>query len=701
MDTVEHARLLAGRYRLDSVIGRGGMGTVWRARDELLNRDVAVKEIAWPPSLDEAERLTVRRRALREAQMAARLRHPGVVLIYDIIEEDDRPWIVMELLRYRSLRDIVVEDGPLPPAQAAQLGLGILAALRAAHAEGVLHRDVKPANILAGPDGRVVLTDFGIARAADSPTLTNSGLLIGSPSYIAPEHARGGHASPAGDLWGLGACLYMAVEGRPPFEREGALATLTAVVVDEPDPAPHAGALSPVISGLLRKDPARRFGPDETERMLRRVAPEGGGRPRWLGGLTRRASSVAAPWSPAEPSAHHAAAMPALPPDAQQAPPPPAPEQPVPAAQAPPAPATSPQAVIPATEPEGQPAAMPAQRPDPEVPRDRETVAWESRATKAEDFGPRAPEVLPREAELPEPEVSRLPLPEPPVPEPPVPEPPVLEPPFPEPPVSEPLVPESPVPEPPRRGSRRTRGLLAAAAAVIAAAGTAVALTLNGSPGHPSASPPVSPRPSASTGSAGSPASRSGTAASPSGSATSPSGRPSGSATSPSAAPSSPSSGPPAGSTGGGALPVGYYRFTNSTGFSIGVPQGWQISHVGHYVYIRNPANSGIYLLIDQSDSPKADPLADWRQQEANRAGTYAGYHRIRLESVNYPPAEKAADWEFTYYSNGVLTHVLNRNVRANAHHAYALYWATPQGDWSADYHYFQAFAATFRPAAP
>src|SRR6266700_2931093 len=219
MDTVEHARLLAGRYRLSSVIGRGGMGTVWRARDELLNRDVAVKEIAWPPSLSEAERQTARRRALREAQMAARLRHPNVVLIYDIFEEDDRPWIVMEMLPYRSLRDIVMEDGPLPPARAAELGLGILAALSAAHAEGVVHRDVKPANILVGPDGRTVLTDFGIARPADSPTLTASGLLIGSPSYIAPERARGGRAGPAADLWGLGACLYTAVEGRPPFER--------------------------------------------------------------------------------------------------------------------------------------------------------------------------------------------------------------------------------------------------------------------------------------------------------------------------------------------------------------------------------------------------------------------------------------------------------------------------------------------------
>lgn len=230
---------------------------------------------------------------------------------------------------------------------------------------------------------------------------------------------------------------------------------------------------------------------------------------------------------------------------------------------------------------------------------------------------------------------------------------------------------------------------------MAAAAATAIALTLSGSPSHPSASPPASPHPGASTARASAPASRPGPSASPSGGATSPSA----STTSPPASTTSPSSSAPAGSSGG-VLPAGYHRFTNSTGFSIGVPQGWQISHVGHYVYIRNPVNSGIYLLIDQSDSPKPDPLADWRQQEANRAGTYTGYQRIRLESVNYPQAEEAADWEFTYYSNGVLTHVLNRNVLANARHAYALYWATPQSEWDADYHYFQAFAATFRPAS-
>ena len=166
MDSAGPGRLLAGRYRLSEVIGHGGMGVVWRARDELLNRDVAVKEIVWPANLTEHERQTACRRATREAQMAARLNHHNVVRIYDIVEEDDHPWIVMELLPYRSLRDIVRDEGPLTPPQAAKVGLGILAALRAAHAEGIAHRDVKPANVLIGPEDRVVLTDFGIARPA-------------------------------------------------------------------------------------------------------------------------------------------------------------------------------------------------------------------------------------------------------------------------------------------------------------------------------------------------------------------------------------------------------------------------------------------------------------------------------------------------------------------------------------------------------
>ena len=163
--------------------------------------------------------------------------------------------------------------------------------------------------------------------------------------------------------------------------------------------------------------------------------------------------------------------------------------------------------------------------------------------------------------------------------------------------------------------------------------------------------------------------------------------------------PSSSTGSPGSGGVGYGALPAGYHRFTNSTGFSIGVPDGWQIQHVGHYVYIIDPSNAGIFLLIDQSDTPKPNPLLDWEQQAANRASTYPDYHLIRLESVYYPQAEKAADWEFTYAKDGILVHILNRNVLANAHHAYALYWSTPEGDWNAYYHYFQGFADTFRPA--
>ena len=264
--------MVAGRYRLSAVIGRGGMGVVWQARDELLSRDVAVKEMIWPPSLTDPEQRAACRRATREAQVAARLNHRNVVRVFNIVEEDGCPWIVMELLPYRSLLDVIQDEGPLAPAEAAKVGLQILAALRAAHSEGIVHRDVKPANILIGPGNRVVLTDFGIAWAADSPAVTTAGVLLGSPSYIAPERARGGHSGAPGDLWGLGASLYTAVEGHPPFERANVLASITAVVTDELAPATHAGPLWPVLSGLLRKDPDQRLDAAETERLLRVVS---------------------------------------------------------------------------------------------------------------------------------------------------------------------------------------------------------------------------------------------------------------------------------------------------------------------------------------------------------------------------------------------------------------------------------------------
>lgn len=264
--------MVAGRYRLSAVIGRGGMGVVWQARDELLSRDVAVKEMIWSPSLTDQEQRAACRRATREAQVAARLNHRNVVRVSDIVEEDGCPWIVMELLPYRSLLGVIQDEGPLAPAEAAKAGLQILAALRAAHSAGIVHRDVKPANILIGPGNQVVLTDFGIAWAADSPAVTTAGVLLGSPSYIAPERARGGHSGPPGDLWGLGASLYTAVEGHPPFERANVLASITAVVTDELAPATRTGLRWPVLSGLLRKDPDRRLDAAETERLLRGVS---------------------------------------------------------------------------------------------------------------------------------------------------------------------------------------------------------------------------------------------------------------------------------------------------------------------------------------------------------------------------------------------------------------------------------------------
>lgn len=268
--------MVAGRYRLLSALGNGGMGTVWLAEDVLLSRQVAVKEVSPPADMTEHERELLRERTLHEARTAARLSHPNVVTIYDVVEDDGRPWIVMELVRSRSLRDVVEADGPLTAQQAALVGLQVLAALRAAHALGIMHRDVKPGNVLIDAGGRAVLADFGIARTQDSPALTTSGVLVGSPSYIAPERARGEQGGPESDLWSLGATLYALVEGRPAYDRAGALPTLMAVVNEDPDPPSRAGALWPVIRGLLDHVASRRPGPAEAEQMLRQVAETGG-----------------------------------------------------------------------------------------------------------------------------------------------------------------------------------------------------------------------------------------------------------------------------------------------------------------------------------------------------------------------------------------------------------------------------------------
>ncbi len=255
----QEARLIAGRYRLGDVLGKGGMGTVWRARDETLGRTVAVKELRFPSSIDEDEKRRLITRTLREAKAIARIRDHGAVTVFDVVDEDDRPWIVMELIEGKSLAEVIREDGRLTPKRAAEVGLAVLDVLRSAHREGILHRDVKPSNVLIADDGRVVLTDFGIAQVEGDPSITSTGMLVGAPSYISPERARGHKPGPAADLWSLGGLLYAAVEGTPPYDKGSAIATLTAVMTEPLESPQHAGNLDKVLYGLLEKDPDQRL----------------------------------------------------------------------------------------------------------------------------------------------------------------------------------------------------------------------------------------------------------------------------------------------------------------------------------------------------------------------------------------------------------------------------------------------------------
>ncbi|EIV94423.1 serine/threonine-protein kinase [Frankia sp. QA3] len=265
-------RVVAGRYRLVARLGAGAMGTVWRAFDSVLETEAALKEIEFAGGVAGAERADRVERALREARHAAKLRgHPHVVTILDVVLEHGLPWIVMELVPSRSLFEVVRDDGPLPVAEVARIGIAVLDALVAARDHGIVHRDVKPSNVLIGTDGRVVLTDFGIATGDGDPTLTVTGVL-GTPLYMAPERLDNRPATFEADLFSLGGTLYYAVEGHPPFERDSFGAMLAAVLLHPPAPTRRAGALAPVLDGLLAKDPTRRLVPARIRELLEQVA---------------------------------------------------------------------------------------------------------------------------------------------------------------------------------------------------------------------------------------------------------------------------------------------------------------------------------------------------------------------------------------------------------------------------------------------
>lgn len=268
MESPGAERMIARRYRLSRTLGQGGMGVVWEGYDTLLDRPVAVKEVIFPPEIAPAERQNLVIRTIREARAAARLNHSAIVSIYDVAEEDGRPWIVMELIRAMPLDEMVRTYGATPIRQVADIGCQMLSALRAAHAAGIVHRDVKPGNILVREDGTAVLTDFGLATVEGDASLTQVGTVAGSPAFMAPERVRGEKAGPASDLWALGATLYAAVMGRSPFERGDTMATMNAILEEEPDLSRMPRVLHPVLRGLMARDPEQRLTADQAEEML-------------------------------------------------------------------------------------------------------------------------------------------------------------------------------------------------------------------------------------------------------------------------------------------------------------------------------------------------------------------------------------------------------------------------------------------------
>jgi eukaryotic-like serine/threonine-protein kinase len=689
--------LLAERYRLVRSLGQGGMGRVWLARDEVLHRDVAIKEVVPPAGLTAEERNEMRLRTMREARAAARLNHPSVVRVYDVVQTDMHPWIVMEYVPARSLHEIVNEDGTLPPNQVAQIGLQVLGALRAAHRAGVLHRDVKPSNVLLADNGRVVLTDFGLATMPGEATVTRPGMVLGSPAYIAPERAREGHAGPESDLWSLGATLYAAVEGNSPYQRSSAIATLTALVTEEPPPAKHAGPLRQVLSGLLRKDPTARIDAEHAERLLRRAA--GGGLASRLGLMSKpRLSAVRAgavtptPLPPGTPCAvpgtrvtGRAAAGAALgqaPQAGEVSPVPTPPEAPTSAAEQP-APA------------EAQPDDIPPTRDDVDSGREAVTPERDDIASERDTVGP-GPE---GEAEAAQPHATgtggseRAPAAEvPAVGKPGVTATSVIEP------AGDPIGPTTaagrpvasratgsmPVPavapeqEPTVPASGEKAGVLrrpwlVAAGVVALALLTVTLVALPGSEDRSkTAQPPKGAAPTAAT----------------SGAPTAPPSPSTLEATQTTTAQQPPPAAP--------ALPEGWQIHNDPTGFSVAAPVGWNVSREGTILYFRDP-NGGRVFGIDQSNQPHMNPVADWTNQERQRAGSYySGYQRIRIAPVNYFVA--CADWEFTYDQGGTRAHVINRGFVTSDHQAYGIWWSTPESAWQDNLKYFQLITSTFKP---
>ncbi|WP_432184594.1 serine/threonine-protein kinase [Streptomyces tendae] len=675
--TDKSARLLAGRYRLGDVLGRGGMGTVWRAEDETLGRTVAVKELRFPGNIDEEEKRRLITRTLREAKAIARIRNNSAVTVYDVVEEDDRPWIVMELVEGKSLAEAIREDGLLEPRRAAEVGLAVLDVLRSAHREGILHRDVKPSNVLIAEDGRVVLTDFGIAQVEGDPSITSTGMLVGAPSYISPERARGHKPGPAADLWSLGGLLYAAVEGTPPYDRGSAIATLTAVMTENLEEPKNAGPLRDVIYGLLTKDPDQRLDDAGARAMLNKVihAPEqaagtepvdatkvvplppqpdgrrrrgaqgsGGKLGEEAGEKLRGALRSVRKAAVGAGAAGAAAASRTKPGDSGRTA--------TGAAGAGSAHGSAGTAAAPPA-PRAGSAPGPVSRPGAGASTGARPGAVGSGAgTAGAGVGAANPAGGARSSGWPV--------------------------------VPPPDLPARPVPRAPLTDvvPRRTLIIIAVVVA-LAVLGTVLALTLGGDDdkgaegGSGSGGKAV-----ASAGASGDTKQDEESGTGTDGAASDPA--PSGDAT------GAPDAGASAsGDADGDSDDAGKSdddedvatTHKGGQGYRIGLPEGWKFATTGSSGD-RFTGPRGQKLLVAWTSTPKGDPVADWKNQEQYMVRS--NYQKIRIEKVGYQ-GWNAADWEFTYTDGGTKYRTVDRGFVVNDHQGYALMYTAKAADWGDD----------------
>ncbi|WCN07085.1 serine/threonine-protein kinase [Streptomyces sp. M92] len=650
--TDKSARLLAGRYRLGDVLGRGGMGTVWRAEDETLGRTVAVKELRFPGNIDEEEKRRLITRTLREAKAIARIRNNSAVTVYDVVEEDDRPWIVMELVEGKSLAEAIREDGLLEPRRAAEVGLAILDVLRSAHREGILHRDVKPSNVLIAEDGRVVLTDFGIAQVEGDPSITSTGMLVGAPSYISPERARGHKPGPAADLWSLGGLLYAAVEGAPPYDKGSAIATLTAVMTENLEEPKNAGPLRDVIYGLLNKDPAQRLDDAGARALLNKVihAPDPADEPADATKVvplpaqpderSRRGGSAGAGKRGEEAGERLRGAL---------------------------------RSVRKAAVGAGAAGAAAASRAKQgETGRDASGAAGP--ATASATAGTAATSAArpgvgagagSGTAHAPAgTRSSGWPV------------------------VPPPDLPPRPAPRAPLTDvvPRRTLVVIAVVVA-LAVLGTVLALALGGDDDK-GAQGGNGDKPVATAGASGDTKQDDEGGARTDGSA-SQEAADGGSAGAPDSGASA------SGDTGADGTGPGdegkaddkaddegaAATHQGAQGYSIGLPEGWKYQTKAS-AGDRFTGPNGQKLLVAWTSTPKDDPVADWKNQE--RYMVRSQYEKIRIEKVGYR-GWNAADWEFTYTDDGTKYRTVDRGFVVNDHQGYALMYTAKADDWGSD----------------